>query len=199
MRRSAWLETSNLFSSFSARTAAFIALLAFSSLALSQANSDRTEFMVEGSGTVSFVADGDTMRVEVDSPESWSSLKQHAIQAQKDRQRDLRVDDRFWTNPKSFLTRIGSIDTAESVSLDPKKKNTAAGKMASNYAKKLMNGKRVSFACWEIGYYGRPVCSIWTPDFEFGTHMIKQGHTDYKTKYGRHPFWHSKYKAAQNH
>lgn len=152
------------------------------------------DFFVQGPGTVTYVIDGDTMIIKPDAQESWATLKRHAEAAQSDYQRNLNISSTFNAQDITFRVRIGNIDTAESVHPDAHK-NTAAGKSAAAFAKNLIEGKQVHFACWDIGYYGRAICSVWTPEKDFATAMITANHAKYIKKYGRHPFWHDHYEA----
>ncbi|WP_318433663.1 hypothetical protein [Photobacterium leiognathi] len=56
----------------------------------------------------------------------------------------------------------------------------------------------MTLRCWDFGRYGRPICSIRTEhnNKDWGLEAIKAGHSDYITKYGKHPFLHSKYRVA---
>lgn len=177
-------------------TIATLALAAalLSSPLLARDKADR--FAIKGTATVTYVVDGDTMDVSADSQESWNDLRAEAYRAQESYQRDMNVDRTFKPQGNSFRVRIGGIDTPESVHRD-KRKNTPEGKIASNYAKSIIDGKRVNYACWEIGYYGRPICSIYTDQMDFATAMMEAGHTEYVTKYGRHPFWHDHYRQVK--
>jgi len=154
-------------------------------------------FEIAGAGQVTYVADGDTFRVEADDSEVWQALRQQAAQEQQKTNRNLNVDQRFDAPTNSFVIRVGNIDTAESVHPDASR-NSAAGKRASEYAQDLLRNQEVSFICWDIGYYGRVICSVWNEQWEFGSHMIARGLSPYITEYGQHPFWHEGYqKAAQ--
>lgn len=155
-----------------------------------------TPFMVKGTGKITWVADGDTFRIKPDDPLHFAELRGHAEEKQKTVTRDLKVSSRFQKNG-TFLTRVGNIDTEESVHKDSNR-NTAAGAKASDYAKQNFTGQNVHFACWDIDHWGRPVCTAWTTSWEYGTHMIESGYTPYITKFGRHPLFHEEYtKAAQ--
>lgn len=155
------------------------------------------EFDIRGQGTIIYVTDGDTFIVQSDSGRVVEQLRQHAEEHEQRYHRDLNTNDRFRLRKQTFVVRVGNIDTAESVHVDPTR-NTAAGRYASSYAKKMLYQERVNFRCWDIGYYGRAICSVWNEDWEYGSYMISQGMTDYKTKYGRHPFFDDLYQKAQN-
>jgi len=153
------------------------------------------DFDLRGQGTIIHVTDGDTFIIKADSARSVSLLRQKAAANEQRYQRDLNIDDRFRLQEQTFVVRVGNIDTEESVHVD-RSKNTAAGQYASSYAKKLLFQERVNYRCWEIGYYGRAICSIWSSEWEFGSHMINSGFSTYITKYGRHPFLHQRYLNA---
>jgi len=172
-----------------------LGLIAGLAMVLTFSSADAADFDISGTGTVSWVADGDTMTVTPSLPQLWGQLRSEAVRAQQATSRNLRVDDRFNRTHKNFLTRIAVIDTAESNHPDDSR-NTPAGDTASRYAKNLMTGKQVEFRCYEIGYYGRPICSLETSDFDFGRHMIRQDMSTYVTRYGNHPFEHEIYVRA---
>jgi len=150
---------------------------------------------VQGAGTVTYVVDGDTMFIRADSQDTFSELYRRAQRAIPKSADSADIDDVFRPGQNTFKARIGNINTAESEHRD-KSRNTRAGKVASNYAKDLMSNKRVKYACWDTGYYLRPICSVWTEanSMDFATVMIEAGHSSYSTKYGKHPFWHDHYK-----
>jgi endonuclease YncB( thermonuclease family) len=150
---------------------------------------------VSGTGVVTKVADGDTFTLSTETNEAWEDLRTSAQTSQQRSERDLRISDRFDPKNRSFVVRVGNIDTAESVHPDASK-NTAAGDRASAYARNLLLGERVSFVCWDIGYYGRAICSIWNDDWEFGSHMIARGLSKYVTEFGEHPYWDEGYRKA---
>lgn len=165
-------------------------------LALLAWHSSAFAFEVAGTGQVTKVADGDTFTVSAESTGSWEALRSHAAAKQENSGRDLDVGQRFGADNQSFVIRVGNIDTAESVHPD-QSRNSKAGKVASNYARDLLLGERVSFRCWDIGYYGRAICSVWNDQWEFGSHMIARGLSHYVTDYGEHPFWHDGYQKAE--
>jgi endonuclease YncB( thermonuclease family) len=154
------------------------------------------DFNIRGRGTIVHVTDGDTFIVKAQSAQTVERLRQRAEADEQRYQRDLNTNDRFRLNEQTFVVRVGNIDTEESMHVD-RSKNTAEGRYASSYAKKLLFQKEISFQCWEIGYYGRAICSVWNDEWEFGSHMISRGFSTYITKYGRHPFLHERYKAAE--
>ncbi|MDQ2077416.1 thermonuclease family protein [Marinimicrobium sp. ABcell2] len=149
---------------------------------------------VRSTGVVTWVADGDTFRFKADDPAAFEALR--VVARQKDRQtaRDLRVNDRFWSD-NSFLVRVANIDTEESQHPDSSR-NTQAGREAGEYVKGLLQGVAATVECYDIGYWGRPICSLWTESFELGTHLIEQGYADYETGFGRHPTMDTHYRRA---
>ncbi|WP_273208867.1 thermonuclease family protein [Marinobacter subterrani] len=176
--------------------AIFLWLVAFCAIAFASPSDASQELISKGTGTVVYVTDGDTMTINPDQNEDLKALRAAARDAQERYQRQGNLNSIFDPQRETFRTRIGNINTAESVHPD-ESRNSAAGEKASKVAKKLMTGKRVTFACWEIGYYFRPICSVWTDDFEFGMTMIRNQFSRYVTKYGKHPFWHTQYLESE--
>lgn len=173
-------------------------LLLVSTLAVAPAG-ESNPFMETGVGTVSWVADGDTMRVSgIDDAVYWA-LKRHAEAAQERTSRNLRVNSRFNDEHRSMLVRIGNIDAPESVHHDPSR-NTPEGRAASEYVENLMTGREVEFTCWRIGFFGRPICSLhggdFGPEFDLGVHLIELGYAEYVDRFGLHPFWSERYIEA---
>ncbi|WP_049722715.1 hypothetical protein [Gilvimarinus polysaccharolyticus] len=152
-------------------------------------------FEVQGEGEVVWVADGDSFYFKPDDTLMWEKLKRRARDKQVETGRWLRVGDRFKYEDKSFLVRVGNVNTAESAPLG-QGNSTAAGQLATAFAKQVLMGTRGTLFCWDIGYYGRPICSFWTHDWEYGQRLIANDHSDYVTKYGRHPRFHKKYVGA---
>ncbi|EAZ97450.1 hypothetical protein [Marinobacter sp. ELB17] len=95
-----------------------------------------SQFLIKGEGVVSYVIDGDTMNIVPNNPYHWDALKSKAEEAQARYQRDLNIERNFDRVRGTFRTRIGSINTAESVHRN-KSLNTSAGKDASDYARTL--------------------------------------------------------------
>ena len=153
------------------------------------------DWTVTGEGEITWVADGDTFRLRAENHDNFEFLKNKAKLKQQRVERDLSVSERF-RDDGSFLVRVGNIDTSESVHPD-ESKNSQAGNRASDYAKSFLDGEQVEYVCWEIGYFGRAICSVRTDGWEYGIHMINQGYSDYVTEYGKHPFWHDSYSEAQ--
>lgn len=145
-------------------------------------------FELESKGRVVWVADGDSFRFKPDNALMWVRLKKHAQNKQLEAGRSMRVVDRFRADDLSFLLRVGNVDTAEPA--------TQAGRLSEAFSKALLEGESGTLYCWDIGYYGRPICSFWTRNWEFGEVLIKKGHSDYVTKFGRHPRLHQEYLRA---
>lgn len=151
---------------------------------------------VTTTGTVTWVADGDTFRFSADDRSVWQALRDEAAKKQGATGRDMRVGSRFLSADASFLVRLANVDTAESRHPDATR-NTRAGAMAAQHVKSLITGVRATVRCWEIGYYGRPICSLWMGDLELGSHLIRAGYSDYEFEYGRHPTLDREYREAQ--
>lgn len=154
-------------------------------------------FPVRVTGTVVWVADGDTFRFSVNEVGQYRLLKDAAERADKNVGRDLRVDSRFDERNHSFLVRVANIDTAESKHPD-NRRNTDAGREAAEYVRRLIQGGEGTVECYTIGYWGRPICSLWTEDLELGAHLIEKGYSRYETEFGRHPTMDSDYRRAAN-
>ncbi|ADC73271.1 nuclease (SNase domain protein) (plasmid) [Thioalkalivibrio sp. K90mix] len=156
-------------------------------------------FEAQGQAVVGWIADGDTMRVERIDPEIYNRIRQEAEAEQRRVDRDLRVDERFRDSERSMLVRIGNIDTPESVHPDPSR-NTPEGKAASEYVKDLMADRTVNFVCWDIGHWGRPICSLYGGEmgegFDLGVHLVNEGHAEYIDNFGPHPYWPEAYEEA---
>lgn len=170
-----------------------VLLFTFPFLALvADASDDRLP--VRSTGIVTWVADGDTFRFKADDPIAFEILLGVARRRDRETSQDLQVDDRFWSDG-SFLVRLANIDTPESRHIDPSR-NTQAGRDAGNYVKGLLEGAAATVECYDIGHWGRPICSLWTEAFELGTHLIERGFSDYETGFGRHPTMDKHYRRA---
>lgn len=143
-------------------------------------------FEVSGTGSVYRVSDGDTMWI--------TGIEQDAYNRLWNASRDERHFNHYY---RSIKMRVGGINTAESNHKD-KSRNTEEGRASSRYLKGIVHKNEADFTCWTIGNYGRPICMI---DLEgigdVGLHMIEQGHTEYFTKYGLHPYLDREYRKAQ--
>ncbi|ONF42540.1 hypothetical protein BTO32_15135 [Marinobacter lutaoensis] len=169
-------------------------MFATSSLAIADTS---TDFHVRGKATVHYVIDGDTAILRVSDATTWKKLRDLALDRQRFTGRKLNINRNFSVvnGYPEMKVRIGMIQTPESVHPD-KDRITKAGIIASQFAKSVFQGDHAYFECWDIGYYGRPICSVRTPDGDWGKVMIKNGHSTYWTKYGTHPFDHEGYLAA---
>jgi endonuclease YncB( thermonuclease family) len=147
--------------------------------------------MASGRGKIVRVYDGDTFMVESDGA-AFASVKAMAW-----RLTDGGEYPKLRINPtqKTFVVRLGNVDTPESVHRD-KSRNSVEGKMASMFAKENFSGSNVSFACWDVGKYGRFICSIKDDKQDFGLQLMAAGHTDYVTCWGKHPYLHKEYSKA---
>lgn len=136
-------------------------------------------------GKVVKVVDGDTLVVEANQ-RLYSGLSIIA----NSRSRSLK--SRYGT----ITIRVANINTPESVHRD-ESKNTVEGVVASNFAKKLLSqGDYVTLSCWDVGKYGRAICSVDKNGSDFGLAMIRGGHSEYITCFGKHPVQHERYKKA---
>lgn len=166
----------------------------------SNAETSQPDFLIEGSGKVVHVIDGDTVIVQSFSTPNTYQLYDLAMMYVEHDQTGTdasSVDNRFNLDKSTFTARIGNINTAESVHPDPTR-NTLSGERASAAAKQLIDQRFVDYQCYDIGYYARPICSLQTGDFDFALEMIRLGHSQYVQKYGNHPLDHQSYlQAAQ--
>lgn len=179
---------------FDSRHSLIIAVL-LGALAAPEAGAS-PQFTKTGSGTVYWVADGDTMIVSGIAEDVYRAIRRHAEAAQRATSRNLRVDDRFNDRHRSMLVRIGNIDAPESVHHDPSL-NTDQGQAAADYVRHLLTDREVEFVCWRIGFFGRPICSLYGGefglDFDLGVHLIEKGLAEYVDRFGLHPFWPQRY------
>jgi len=140
--------------------------------------------IIEGSGKVAYVIDGDTMWITTDKKSTWTAITKGASK------KSVRFSD------QSFKTRLLNINTEESVH-QTKSRNTPFGKMSGQVAKNEMNGKTVTFKCDGVGKYGRPLCSIYAQGNDFAQGLIERGISPYVTKYGRHKWADKGYAASE--
>ncbi|MCP8900631.1 thermonuclease family protein [Gilvimarinus xylanilyticus] len=145
-------------------------------------------FELKSKGEIVWVADGDSFRFRPDNALMWVKLKSFAKTRDGKTTHSLRVDDRFHLKDMSFLVRVGNVGTAES--------GTTQGRLAEQFARSVLEGAEGTLYCWDIGYYGRPICSFWTDNWEYGQALIEKGYSDYETRYGEHPRFHKKYLKA---
>jgi len=155
-------------------------VLTFGSETASAAPSPET---IKGNGMIAYVTDGDTARVHL--PEAVvAQAKKAARIAERRYQRDMDLERIY--EKDNMLIRVANIDTAESVHKDASR-NTKAGKVASDFANTMFAADRVRAICYEVGYYGRPICDIRSNDGDWAEIMIRAGYTKYITKWGLHP------------
>lgn len=160
----------------------WIAAIAF---ALSSSASAEVLFNIYGSGYVYEASDGDTFWINVDRKDTFDQL----FMKSKDRRH-------FRPAYTSVKMRLGNVNTAESNHKN-KSRNTAEGVRASKYIKGFVEKKRVEFHCWDIGRYGRPICSIDVKGLgDIGLFIIERGLSPYVTKFGKSPRMHDAYSEA---
>jgi endonuclease YncB( thermonuclease family) len=160
-----------------------------------QPKGKQTPFMVESKGVVDYVVDGDTIIVKTNDGDAFSKLKREAARAQRKSTRIFEVNDLFRENENTFTVRIGSINTPESKH-PIENRNTPEGIRAAKVATSLLLTQPVIFQCYDIGFYGRPICAVQTDQFDFGAEMIRRGFSDYANHYGNHPLRHEEYRRA---
>lgn len=142
---------------------------------------------IVGQGTIYKVVDGDTVWINVSNRKIFNKFM--ALADTNDKKKALK------SKYSSVKMRIAAINTDESVHRD-KSKNSKSGKKASDFLKSRAEGKKASFACWQHGRYGRPVCGVYFAKRDMGLLMIESGYSDYVTKYGTHPYLHKEYTRA---
>jgi|AntDeeMinimDraft_5_1070356.scaffolds.fasta_scaffold38520_1 endonuclease YncB( thermonuclease family) len=142
-------------------------------------------FEIEGSGTVYRAVDGDTYWVSNIEPAVYQALLAES------RNRD-HFNDRY----RSVKIRLGAVDTAESVHADAAK-NTLRGQSISEHMKRVSKDQQARFRCWDVGRYGRPICSISLSNIgDIGLYLIRNQFSDYVTHWGSHPFMDGAYRSA---
>ncbi|OLF81881.1 hypothetical protein AWH63_10075 [Marinobacter sp. C18] len=147
-----------------------------------QASADYGQPIV-AKGRIVHVTDGDTASVEL-SAEVVREAKTRAQEAEKRYQRDMNLSSIYTSSVMRI--RVANIDTAESVHPDASK-NSMEGMKASRFARETFAGDAVIVYCFEVGYYGRPICDIRSNDGDWAETMIRAGYSKYITKWGRHP------------
>lgn len=142
------------------------------------------QFDIQGKASVFRAADGDTLILTgVEDRHYWALKKRSGDQRH------------FWDKYRSVKVRIGNLMVEESSHKD-KRRNTAFGRQVAGYVKDLMEGRSVNYRCWDIGDYGRPICSVSFSGTDLGIHLIERGMGRYGTGYGPHPYLHSQYQRA---
>lgn len=148
----------------------------------SDTHSDNSPY--QGWAVVSNVVDGDTFWLRPDSAEQIALISE-------------------WTRGKNirggkFKVRLKGIDTPESVHPD-RSRNTDFGREVSRIVKSELTGERVYYVCFEVGYYGRPICSVLLDENTiYDVTLIERGYSKYETRYGKHPLWDAVYKDAED-
>lgn len=142
-----------------------------------------------GIGVIDKVSDGDTFTVRTEQGEDWRPIK--VLAEKKGKGKRLRMNQL----DKTFVVRLAGVDTPESVHPNPAR-NSAEGRAASQYVKKRYDGAIVKFSCWDVGKYGRFICSLEDKVGDIGLDILAQGHSQYVACWGKHPFLHSQYKKA---
>lgn len=142
-------------------------------------------FDIQGSGYIYRAADGDTYWVSDIQPQAYRQLFSQS-----------RDPDHFNDRYRSVKMRLGATDTAESVHRD-EARNTLRGKTISAFMGQLTKNQKVTFRCWDIGDYDRPICSIKAANIgDIGLYLIKNNFSEYVTYWGRHPFLDAEYRQA---
>lgn len=146
---------------------------------------------ITSTGSVHRVIDADTFIINLNGAAAYNQL---AEAAQNDPQRLRHFNDTY----QSIRVRLANIDTPESVHPDASR-NTEEGRLLSQQVKVMLEGQATSVGCWDWGDFGRAICSITLPNGDdLGHWLIENGHSDYVTRWGRHPYLDSEYQAAQD-
>jgi len=142
-------------------------------------------FDVQGSGYIYRAVDGDTYWVSGIEPQVYRQLYSQS-----------RDSDHFNDRYRSVKMRLGAVDTAESVHTN-EARNTLRGKSISAHMKRLTEDQQVTFRCWDVGKYGRPICSVSASNIgDIGLYLIQNGFSEYVTHWGRHPYLDAQYRRA---
>ncbi|TBW57476.1 hypothetical protein EZI54_07395 [Marinobacter halodurans] len=138
---------------------------------------------VSGTATVINVVDGDTYDLQLDSQQKFNAIYQ-----------SVGANEHQYMQPESssIRVRLGSIDTAESKHPDASK-NTAEGRRASAIVASKLQGARVGYKCYDLGYYKRVICHISQNNQDLGAWLIQLDLSDYIDQYGRDPYLHELY------
>lgn len=139
---------------------------------------------VLGTGVIDHVVDGDTYWIKADRHDVFTKV------IAKAKSQSFRVPK------KTFKARILNINTEESVH-SQKDKNTSFGTLVSALVKDELNEKRVTFICDGVGYYGRPLCSVYVNKRDYALSLVERGLSAYVTKYGKHFNNHKGYVSAE--
>lgn len=145
---------------------------------------------VSSSGEVYRVVDADTFVVNLDDA---SAYRQLVTLANGDEDRLRYLNDRF----QSIRVRLSHVDTPES-SHPIESRNTPEGARLSRQVTDMLEGQRTEVTCFDWGYHGRAICSMSMPNGDdLGRWLIERGHSDYITRWGRHPYMDAEYRAAE--
>jgi micrococcal nuclease len=101
---------------------------------------------------------------------------------------------------KSEKVRLLCVNTPESVHPD-KKQNIPMGKIASDYAKKKLNGKYVDLELEGKlrGKYGRLLAYVFVDGRNFNLELVRQGLSPYYTKYGLSQRYDKKFREVERY
>jgi len=96
--------------------------------------------------------------------------------------------------------RLLCVNTPESVHPD-KKQNIPMGKVASDYAKKKLNGKYVDLELEGKlrGKYGRLLAYVFVDGRNFNLELVRQGLSPYYTKYGLSQRYDKKFREVERY
>lgn len=145
---------------------------------------------VTSMGTVYRVVDADTFVVNLDDPSAYRQLVQ---ESNGEPQRLRYLNDDY----QSIRVRLANVDAPESVHHD-ESRNTESGRQLSKRITAAMEGHASRVSCFDWGDYGRAICSMTMPNGDdLGGWLIENGHSDYVTRWGRHPYLDAKYDALE--
>lgn len=149
--------------------------------------------ILNASGEVYRVVDGDTYIVNIGSEYEYLRLKAEAV----------TEEELEWFNDQyqSVRVRLANTDTAESVHRDYSR-NHREGKTISSIMSYRLTDRRVGLRCWDFGKYGRLICSVALGGMngeDIGLRVITEGMSPYITRYGRHPYLDQEYQAANTY
>lgn len=146
---------------------------------------------ITSTGTVYRVVDADTFVVNLDDTNAYRQL---VYVAQGEPRRLDYLNDDY----QSIRVRLANVDTAESVHSDDSR-NTEQGRQLSKQVAAALEGQATRVTCFDWGDYGRAICSITLPNgSDLGQWLIGNGHSDYVTRWGRHPYLDAEYQAAEH-
>lgn len=143
---------------------------------------------ISGQGEIFAVIDGDTVVVTNINQGTFNKISAVSITSKQLK----NINKKY----HSIKIRIASINTPESANRD-ESKNTQAGRNASNYLKSwVKKGDVAKFDCYNQGDYGRLICTVKVNRRDIGYEMIRMGHSDYVTHWGKNPYYDTKYRSA---